>query len=226
MLYYNSQYVNDPLDAIREKPLLDKQLFFPTRMIGVLALFQLMLVVSGCTQGEDSVNESGIEYSTIDWVELIPEDELEALRNQPDFLDLIEDGSAEDQISSQMQSELDQEPQTAYEKALVSANVVATFDNQNIRIPGFIVPLEFTEDFVVTEFFLVPYFGACLHSPPPPPNQIVFVKHEQGIQLDTLEQPYWISGLLTTVGELNDTAHAAYSMTAKNIALYEPSYEE
>jgi len=189
--------------------------------VGTLALILLVLSISACDQSGDSTINSSIGYKDIEWTELIPEAELEALRNPPDFLSLIEDGSEEDRIDSQLQSNLAEPPVSAYQKALVSTNIVATFDSQNIRLPGFIVPLEFDENFVVTEFFLVPYFGACLHGPPPPPNQIIFVKHGTGIKLDSLEQPYWISGLLTTVSEINSTAHAAYSMTAQNIVLYE-----
>jgi hypothetical protein len=51
-------------------------------------------------------------------------------------------------------------------------------DGQNIRLPGYIVPLEVSEEGRTTEFLLVPYFGACIHVPPPPSNQIVHVKSE------------------------------------------------
>lgn len=196
------------------------------RLFAALGIVTLGLMISACNQAEDSATVSDGEFSTIEWTDLIPKDDLEALRNRPDFIDSIVDGSAEDQIDSQIQSKLDGTPETAYQKALVSSNVVSTFDKKNIRLPGFIVPLEFDENFVVTEFFLVPYFGACLHSPPPPPNQIVYVKMNEGIPLESIEQPYWISGLLTTVGEINDTAHAAYSMSASDVALYEVEAQE
>jgi len=201
------------------------RLLIARRFIGTLVVMALVLFVSGCNQSDEKLLDSSEEYNTIEWTQLIPQDDLEALLNQPDFLSAIEDGSAEDQLNSEIKSDIGDTPESAYQRALVSANVVPDFDSQNIRLPGFIVPLEFDEDFVVTEFFLVPYFGACLHSPPPPPNQIVYVKHSEGIKLESLEQPFWISGLLTTVGEVNDTAHAAYSMTAKGIELYEVSYQ-
>ena len=205
--------------------LLKMRLFGSLKFLSGLFLMLLVVLSAGCNQADQNSGSSD-EFSTIDWVELIPEDDLEALRNRPDFLDTIVDGSEEDQIDSQIQSNVEGTPETAYQKALVSSNVVATFDSKNIRLPGFIVPLEFDENFVVTEFFLVPYFGACLHSPPPPPNQIVFVKHSEGVKLESVEQPYWISGLLTTEGEVNDTAHAAYSMAASDVALYEVSKEQ
>lgn len=48
-------------------------------------------------------------------------------------------------------------------------------DGKVVRIAAFIVPLE--DDMQESdEFLLVPYFGACVHTPPPPPNQMVYVK--------------------------------------------------
>ena len=48
----------------------------------------------------------------------------------------------------------------------------------------------------VTEFFLVPYPGACIHVPPPPPNQIVLVRYPQGLKLTDIYTPLWVSGTL------------------------------
>ena len=194
-----------------------------------VCLIVLSLFVSACNQSADTSgaeSAGAVDYNTIEWTDLIPKEDLEALLNPPDILSEIPDGSQEDQIDSNIQSKSDEPPQTAYDKALVSTNVVASYDTENIRLPGFVVPLEFDESFVVTEFFLVPYFGACLHMPPPPPNQIVYVKHSEGIKLESTQQPYWVSGVLTTEDEVNDLAHAAYSMVASDVSIYEEVYEE
>ena len=55
-----------------------------------------------------------------------------------------------------------------------NASVLKTLDGQTVKIPGYVVPLEAIQD-AMREFLLVPYFGACIHSPPPPANQIVHV---------------------------------------------------
>lgn len=52
-----------------------------------------------------------------------------------------------------------------------------------VSIPGFMVPFEDSMT-GVNEFLLVPYFGACIHTPPPPPNQIVYVRMEGGATVD------------------------------------------
>jgi len=71
-------------------------------------------------------------------------------------------------------------------------------DGKPIRIPGYLLPLEFDGD-KVTEFLLVPYVGACIHTPPPPPNQIVHVKNEEAFTSDGgLYTPVWVNGLMKT----------------------------
>jgi uncharacterized protein len=69
-------------------------------------------------------------------------------------------------------------------------------DGKRVRIPGFMVPLEDGAD-GVDEFLLVPYFGACIHTPPPPPNQIVYVRMEKGKKVNVnLWDPIWMEGEL------------------------------
>ena len=69
-------------------------------------------------------------------------------------------------------------------------------DKKAVRVPGFIVPLEDSAT-EATEFLLVPYQGACIHVPPPPPNQIVHVKMAKGKKVKlTMWDPYWIEGTL------------------------------
>ena len=71
-------------------------------------------------------------------------------------------------------------------------------DGKPVRIPGYLLPLEFDGD-KVTEFFLVPYVGACIHTPPPPPNQIVHVKTDEAYTTDGgLYTPVWVNGLMKT----------------------------
>ncbi len=73
-----------------------------------------------------------------------------------------------------------------------------SLDGKPVRIPGYLLPLEFDGD-KVTEFLLVPYVGACIHTPPPPPNQIVHVKTEEAYTTDGgLYAPVWVNGLMKT----------------------------
>lgn len=76
------------------------------------------------------------------------------------------------------------------------ANV--TLNGKNIRIPGYLLPLEF-EDKKVVEFLLVPWVGACIHTPPPPANQVVHVKLNKGFDIgDNIYTPVWVNGVIKT----------------------------
>ena len=74
----------------------------------------------------------------------------------------------------------------------------AELNGKNIRIPGYLLPLEF-EDKKVVEFLLVPWVGACIHTPPPPANQIVHVKLNKGFDIgDSIYTPVWVNGVMKT----------------------------
>lgn len=73
---------------------------------------------------------------------------------------------------------------------------LAEVDGTRIRVPGYMVPLDDSAT-GVTEFILVPYYGACIHTPPPPPNQMVYVKMSGSRRVDVnLWEPIWIEGEL------------------------------
>ena len=230
---------------------------FPTAVSPRRHLIALLMagLLSACGADKDTAHQTGgsaanqadrpaaniplRQYQTIEWVELMPEDDLDALLNPPAYLDDIEDGSMEDQIDSQIQNaapatgkamaeQADEEIANAiaqaeddrYQQALVSTRIKPEFDGRAIRIPGFIVPLAFDDKKAVTEFFIVPYFGACIHLPPPPPNQIIHASYPSGLELDSLYDAFWISGTLATTLTENTVATSAYSMSADAIEIY------
>lgn len=159
-------------------------------------------------------------YSTIEWTDLLPDEDLNALENPPAYLSEITDGSEDDQLDSQFKTNSDTALDDPYQRALVSKNIRSEFNGRAIRIPGFIVPLEFDDHETITTFFFVPFFGACIHMPPPPPNQIIYAQYEPGIRLEALYDPFWISGTLSTTLIENDLASAAYSMSVSIIEPY------
>ena len=164
-----------------------------------------------------------IQYQQIEWTDLMPKADLDALLNPPAYLDEVEDGSFEDKIASQIQAQLNVDLDDPYQQALVSTNIVEAMDKAFIRLPGFVVPLSFGEsEFMITEFFFVPFFGACIHMPPPPPNQILYVNYPQGIELRALYDAFWVNGQLSTELIENETAKAAYQLKLHSI---EPYYE-
>ena len=160
-------------------------------------------------------------YEEIDWVALMPEDDLSALLNRPEFLNDIADGSAADSVDDFASKQLEDEQAQRYQQALVSTRVIEAFDGKAIRIPGFIVPLEQNDEQKATAFFVVPYFGACLHMPPPPPNQILYVEYKEGIAVENLYDPYWFEGTVKIDNHESALGTSAYSLVLDSFALYE-----
>lgn len=193
------------------------------RVIASMKVAAYVFIASGIliVASAPAVSADAQSYEEIDWTELMPAEDLSALLNRPAFLDDIADGSAQDALDSFQQRQLEDEQAQQYQAALSSTRVIQGFDGKAIRIPGFIVPLEQNEDKEVTRFFIVPYFGACLHMPPPPPNQILYVESEQGITLENLYDPYWFEGIVSIEQKVDAMGTSAYSLSLDNYALYE-----
>ncbi len=159
------------------------------------------------------------KFKRIQWVDLMPHDDMNALYNPPEELFNIPEGSAQDDISNQVFNSLMLAADDEYQRALTSTNIVESLNNKNIKIPGFIVPVSIEGD-KTTEFFIVPYFGACIHYPPPPPNQTLFGVYKNGFSLEKIYEPFDFSGLLTTSIKSHDLATAAYHLNIELIEEY------
>ncbi|MDG2271683.1 MAG: DUF3299 domain-containing protein [Halioglobus sp.] len=195
-----------------------------TLSLAMTCLFTALVLLpsSGISAPARAENNEQETFTTIEWPDLIPPETLEVLMNPPQYITEMEDGSAEDQIANNIKNAIAAASDDPYQQALSSTEVNAEMDGAMVRLPGFVVPLEFDDEQVITQFFLVPYFGACLHMPPPPPNQIILVDSPQGLTLDELYTPVWISGVLSATVTQYDMATAAYALT---MAAYE-NYEE
>ncbi len=89
-----------------------------------------------------------------------------------------------------------------------------------VKIPGFVIPLEGDAQ-AVTEFLLVPYFGACIHVPPPPPNQIIYVKYPKGAPIQELWDVIYMVGKLKTETVSHDLAETAYVIEGTAVEPYD-----
>ena len=147
------------------------------------------------------------EPKELTWSEMIPADAPPEAPDMTPLHDLSQMGSME--------------AAPAAKQDLPNAPVVPALDGQLIRLPGYIVPLEVSEDGRTTDFLLVPYFGACIHVPPPPSNQIVHVTSELGVLMDALYQPFWIEGPLKVGSHSSEMGTAGYQMAAEKIYPYE-----
>ncbi|NIM27993.1 MAG: DUF3299 domain-containing protein [Gammaproteobacteria bacterium] len=153
----------------------------------------------------------GSEAREIKWDDLMPDD----WRPFDPYMDL--DESQLNQLYEG--SPLEQQLMRQYIEAMSSAPVVAALDGERVRIPGYVVPLDFagTE---LSEFLLVPYFGACIHVPPPPSNQIIYVKSENAFKVEGLFTAVWVTGTISTQAHLNDLGDAGYTIEATKVELH------
>jgi len=103
------------------------------------------------------------------------------------------------------------------------AETVDELNGKRVRIPAFVVPLDGDQD-NLTELLLVPYFGACIHVPPPPPNQIIYIKPLEGLDIRKLDLwgPVWAIGVLQTDDIDHEVASIAYRMSIETLSQYDP----
>nr|WP_321512383.1 DUF3299 domain-containing protein [uncultured Hyphomonas sp.] len=155
---------------------------------------------------QEEIKARGV--TEIGWEDLMPEGEEERLQKmyaaQMATLYSIQEGSAADTATQ-----------------IGSFNTVDTYDGKKIRMPGYTVPFSYDAKAEISEFLLVPYFGACIHAPPPPPNQTIFVRTEDPILLKDLPQAVWIEGTLHAEKQESDLADAAYIIDLTRVEKYE-----
>ena len=94
-------------------------------------------------------------------------------------------------------------------------------DGTPVRLPGYVVPLEVVQG-DLREFLLVPYFGACIHTPPPPANQIVHVKVGQPLQGLRMMDAVWVNGTLRTERQDSVMGVSGYAIEGAVIERYTP----
>lgn len=153
---------------------------------------------------QPAVGKTG-SYRELSWDDLIPdswnpEKELEGLD-----LDNLDDG--------------DPRAQQALEKIRAvwdSAPAEKSLEGAKVKLAGFVVPLEYKGD-EIREFLLVPYFGACIHTPPPPANQIVHVVAGQLPASFEPMTPFWVSGTMALDHSMTDMGFSSYRLAADAI---------
>ncbi|MEM6914711.1 MAG: DUF3299 domain-containing protein, partial [Pseudomonadota bacterium] len=98
-------------------------------------------------------------------------------------------------------------------------NTVEGLDGMRVELPGFVVPLDF-KGRAHASFLIVPYYGACIHSPPPVPNQIVYVTADPAQELGNIFYPLWFTGVLQSNRQDTDIGNAAYTLKLESTRPY------
>lgn len=152
--------------------------------------------------------DPSIEAELIVWRDLMPDEELDALR-------ALNEGEADPSLMGQFLGNSPIENQSG------TFNVVEDLDGVVARMPGYILPLDFAEHGEAREFLLLPFHGACVHYPPPPPNQIVYLRSAEPVRFNSLWEPVWVEGRLSVERVDTDLAASAYSMVLRSVTPYD-----
>jgi uncharacterized protein len=173
-------------------------------------LRRLIQVLAGSALSSLAIPAIGSAYKEVEWDELMPEGwrkkvilELTRMRR---YGSLTDGDPRADEAYARLKKTWDAAPPTK------------TYIGKPIRIAGYVVPLD-AERMQSSEFLLVPYFGACIHSPPPPANQIILIKPPKGSRFRTMDA-IWVEGILTEGKTSSEVGTSTYVLTADKITLY------
>ena len=156
------------------------------------------------------VAEEPARVTELEWEALIPKDwQPEEIMAQYNVDELQDDDPRAKELMGEIEA--------LWEKA----PVVQDLDGKRVKLPGFVVPLD-TVGGRAGEFLLVPYYGACIHVPPPPANQTVFVQAVKGQEYSVeLFETVWVTGTLRVKSSSSELAEAGYRLEATAVGPYE-----
>lgn len=123
-------------------------------------------------------------------------------------------------LPPELQSLIDHDGPSLQSRQPASSGTRPDWNGRTVRLPGFIVPIEF-DGTGVSAFLLVPYVGACIHVPPPPANQLVFVTTDRPYETSGLFEAVHVTGLFQTVSTSTALADVGYALSADEIRTYE-----
>lgn len=166
---------------------------------GRIRAAQLRAQIAAARTPPEPIQAVSTAYEEVDWLALMPPEDLAALERGAPILHMgqrrmVQQGSF---------------------------STVASMTGKNVKLPGYVVPLSTDEQGRLTEFFFVPYFGACTHAPPPPPNQIVYVSLKKAILSPEMWNPQWLQGQLRATTTENALGGSAYAMDDASVVPYD-----
>lgn len=186
---------------------MDLRMFFRRVTIFFVVTLAAALGV-GALPGAALAVTTSVTYKVIEWDALVPK-EWDPLKRFRD----VNLGAMDDSNPKVLQ--LMREMRAAWD----NAPTVAALDGERAKIAGYLVPIEETRN-GLKEFLLVPYFGACIHSPPPPANQIIHVVLAKEIKGFRTMDIAWVSGTLSTRRKNTEMGTSGYRMDAVAIEKY------
>jgi len=176
----------------------------------VLIALLCIVLLAGCDHSSQTSSPPEAEHTarTLEWDELMPADfQPGALFEGVDLASLADDDPKALELMAKLREMWDAAP------------VVEALNGAQIRLPGFAIPLE-TDGQSASLFLLVPYYGACIHVPPPPANQTVLVESPGGASIQRVFDAVWVTGRLAVEPVNTDLAKAGYTLIATQVEPY------
>lgn len=155
------------------------------------------------------------------WEDLMPVGGGEALEAEHlAFYDMLNQRYGRDASEAFRPDMIEEGSELDYMPQLGSFETVPELEGLLVRIPGYTVPLDMDPDRKHTAFLFAPYMGACIHTPPPPPNQLIYVEADPPVTIADMYAPFWVQGVLRASREDTDLASAAYTLRLERIDPY------
>lgn len=151
------------------------------------------------------------EALEIDWLDLMSDADRERLQNG----DWIDESASEAHPGQEGSFTSDMA-----ERQIKGFAAISDFDNQRVKLAGYFVPLEQDDSGQITDILFVPYFGACIHVPPPPANQIIYAKLRVPQSDVNMFEAYWLEGVLLAKTNQSELAEAGYTMSDSHLYLW------
>ena len=154
------------------------------------------------------------ELTELTWDDLIPDDFVQPenpfISMSQEEIDKLMDGSDESEAEiARLQAEFNYAP------------VVEGLDGKRVKIPAYITPLEFDGQTEMSEFLLVPYIGACMHTPPPPANQVVHAESPVAVKNPGMYEAIWAVGTIHAETVQTNLAETGYRLEVEKVMPYE-----
>lgn len=166
----------------------------------------------------DTDKTQQMDVTEISWDDLIPDDfvqpENPLVKMTQEEIEKLMDGSDESN------AELDR-----LRKEFNYAPVVDALDGKRVKIAAYVTPLEFDGQTRMSEFLLVPYVGACMHTPPPPANQVVHAESAETIEIKSMYDAVWAIGTISTETVKSDLAESGYRIEIEEVLPYSDQSE-
>lgn len=182
-------------------------------------------IIKSLSSTQEPSEENMPSLTVLTWQQLLPVNERKLLNQYKDAqntsINVNETTDWTNDVSEQIFNSISAAADQNYQDAMVSSETVSGFNGKLVELPGFIVPIDFYDNNSPSLIFIVPYFGACIHFPPPPPNQMVFARLNPNNFKVELERPYLIKGRFAE-GLFEDmVGTSAYQIEAVSIQDYD-----